>query len=97
MHNKLQNLDSAIGQTAAMMWCLIRYFPLMIGDLVQEGNEYLELVLLLLECMDVLFCLEVEETLFIKHLIKEHHILFLSCYTLVLLVTVNSNQVTIEH
>ena len=79
---KLQNPDGASGQTASQMWCLICYLPLMIGDKVPEGHEYFELILLLLECMDVIFCQEVttEETIFLKHLIKDHHDHFMEMF-----------------
>ncbi|XP_028403161.1 uncharacterized protein LOC114525900 [Dendronephthya gigantea] len=80
--NKLQNPDSASGQTASQMWCLIRYLPLMIGDKVPEGHQHLELLLLLLECMDFIFSPQVttEETFFLKHLIKDHHEHFLDLF-----------------
>lgn len=53
----------------------------MIGDKVPDDNEHLELILLL-ECMDFIFCREVtvEETLFLKQLIKDHHDHFLQLY-----------------
>ncbi len=79
---KIQNPDGASGQTAAQMWCLIRYLPLLIGDKVPEGNEYFEVILLLLECMDFIFSIEVtsEETFFLKQLIKDHHEHFLEMF-----------------
>jgi hypothetical protein len=82
MHNKIQNPDSASGRTAAQMWCLIRYLPLVIGDLVPEGNKHLELILLLLECIDFIFSREVtiEESFFIEHLIKDPNNHFLELY-----------------
>ncbi len=78
-HNKIQHPDGATGQTASQMWCLIRYLPLMIADLVPEGNEHLELILLLLECMDLIFSPEIttDETFFLKQMIKDHHDYFL--------------------
>ena len=78
-HNKIQQPDGATGQTAAQMWCLIRYLPLMIADLVPEGNEHLELILLLLGCMDFIFSPEIttQATFFLKQLIKDHHDYFL--------------------
>ena len=81
-NKKLQNPDGAPGQTAAQMWCLVRYLPLIIGDLVPENNQYLELILLLLECMDFIFCPEItrEETIFLKQMIKDHHEHFLALY-----------------
>jgi hypothetical protein len=80
--HKIQNPDGATGQTASQMWCLIRNLPLMIGDLVPEGNEHLELLLILLECMDFIFSPEVtvEESFFLKQLIKDHHSYFLHLY-----------------
>ena len=81
-HNRIQKPDGASGQTASQMWCLIRYLPLMIGDLVPEDNEHLELTLLLLECMDFIFSPEttIEETSFLKQLINNHHNFFLRMY-----------------
>ena len=80
--NKITNPDGASGQTASQMWCLIRYLPLMICDVVPEGNEHLELLLLLLECMDFIFSPEVTvgETVFLKQIIKDHHDYFLTMY-----------------
>ena len=40
---------------ASQLWCLGRYLPLLIGDLVAEGNEYWECFMLLLEIVDILF------------------------------------------
>ena len=80
--NKLQQPDSASGQTATQMWCLIRSLPLLIGDKVPEEHPYFDLLLQLLECMDFIFCPEITigETFFLKHLIKEHHEYFLALF-----------------
>jgi hypothetical protein len=80
--SKLQQPDGAAGQTATQMWCLIRNLPLLIGDKVPEEHPYFELLLQLLECMDFIFCPEItiEETFFLKHLIKEHHEYFLDLF-----------------
>ena len=50
----------------------------MIGDLVPDDNEHLELIRLLLECMYFIFSPEItiEETFFLKQLIKDHHNFF---------------------
>lgn len=82
--NKLQNPDGPTHQTASQMWCLIRHLPLLIGDKVPEDNEHYELLLLLLDCMDIIFSYEVTEddTLFLKHVIKDHHEHFLHLYPL---------------
>ena len=64
------------------MWCLIRYLPLIIGDKVPEGHKYFEIILLLLECIDLIFSTETtaEETFFSKQLIKDHHKHFLEMF-----------------
>lgn len=71
----IQNPDGSAGQIASQMWCLIRNFPLMMGDCVQEGNQFWELILLLLECMDFIFApaISTDETLFLKRQISDHH------------------------
>jgi hypothetical protein len=81
-NNRLQQPDGASGQTASQMWCLVRNLPLLIGDKVPEGHPFFELLLLLMECMDFIFCPEIttEETYFVKHLIKEHHEYFLEIF-----------------
>ena len=37
------------------MWCLGRFLPMLVGDLVPEGDEYWENFLLLLDIVDELF------------------------------------------
>ncbi|KAI7811590.1 hypothetical protein IRJ41_002398 [Triplophysa rosa] len=67
---------------SAQMWCLLRLLPLMIGDLIPEGNKYWELLLLLLTCMENLYSppLTEDAVLFLRHLIVEHHSLFLKLF-----------------
>ena len=66
---------TAASQTASQMWCLMRHFCLMMGDCVEEGNEYWEVILALLQCMDIIFSPSntIEETYYLKHLIRDHH------------------------
>ncbi|XP_033122724.1 uncharacterized protein LOC117121598, partial [Anneissia japonica] len=80
--SKLQNPDGCTQQTAVQMWCLVRNLPLLIGDKVPQDNDYYELLLLLLDCMDFLFSYEVtdDDTLFLKHIIKDHHEHFLKLF-----------------
>ncbi|KAJ8049927.1 hypothetical protein HOLleu_02896 [Holothuria leucospilota] len=80
--NKIQNPDGATHQTASQMWRLVRHLPLLTGDKVPEDNEYFELLLLLLDCMDIIFAYEIttEDTLFLKHIIKDHHSHFLHLF-----------------
>ena len=80
--SKLQNPDGPTHQTAAQMWCLIRHIPLLIRDRVPEDNKHCDLLLLLLDCMDIIFSYEVtvDDTLFLKHVIKDHHDHFLMLF-----------------
>ena len=41
--------------TASQMWCLARFLPLMIGDLIPFEDEYWENFLTLLDIMDYVF------------------------------------------
>ncbi|XP_032366042.1 uncharacterized protein LOC116684672 [Etheostoma spectabile] len=78
----LKNPDGALRQTASQTWCLLRLLPLMIGDLVPEGNQHWELFLSLLCCMELIFspALTHGAIIFLGYLIQEHHCLFLDLY-----------------
>lgn len=78
----LKNPDGALRQTATQTWCLLRLLPLMIGDLVPEGNQHWELFLSLLSCMELMFSPELTEgaVIFLGYLIQEHHSLYLELY-----------------
>lgn len=76
---RLRNLsDHKLGQKAVQMWCFTRMLPLLIGDKIPHDNEHYELLLLLLRCMDVIFAPSVynEQTVYLKHLIHDHHCQF---------------------
>lgn len=79
---ELKNPDGALRQTAAQTWCLLRLLPLMIGDLVPEGNKHWELLLSLLSCMELMFSPQLTQgsVIFLAYLIQEHHCLFLELY-----------------
>ena len=47
--NQMSNPGGASGQKAAQMKCLVLYFPLLIGDRVNEDSEYWELFVLILD------------------------------------------------
>ena len=78
----LQNTSSATGQSASQAWCLIRHLPLIVGDLVPEGNEFWELLLMLLDCMDLIFAPEISKnaTIYLQQLIQDHHSYFLQLF-----------------
>ena len=79
LRDRLLNLnDRKLGQKAAQMWCLIRMLPLIIGDRVPHGNATYEVLLLLLQCMDIIYAptIHVSQTVYLKHLIHDHHVHF---------------------
>lgn len=78
----LKNPDGSFRQTAAQTWCLLRLLPLMVGDLVPEGNRHWELLLSLLSCMELIFSPELTDgaVTYLKHLIEEHHCRYLELY-----------------
>ena len=82
--HSLSHPDGASGQHAGQMWCLMRHIAVMLGDLhvVPEGNEYWELILMLLDCMDFIFApvTSKEEAIFLRQLIQDHHEYFLQIF-----------------
>nr|XP_057925469.1 uncharacterized protein LOC131127529 [Doryrhamphus excisus] len=80
--NDLRNHEGTMRQSAAQMWCLIRLLPTMIGDLIPEGNEEWELLLLLLLRMEFIFSpsITIAGTHYLTKIIEEHHSLFLELF-----------------
>ena len=79
------NLDSAghgIGLNASQTLCLITNIPLIFGDLVPEDDLHWHLLLLLLNIINIVFSYSITEgmTVYLKHLIIEHHKLFKELY-----------------
>ena len=68
--------------TASKMWCLGRLLPLIIGDLVPEGDEKWELFLQLLTIIDYVFAPKTtsEVVAYVRLLIKYHHTKFTLLY-----------------
>ena len=67
--------DHKVGQKAAQMWCLLRMMPLLIGDLIPYDNPSYKLLLLLLQCMDIIYApiIHISQAIYLKHLIDVHH------------------------
>ena len=67
---------------ASKMWCLGRLLPLIIGDLVPEGDEKWELFLQLLTIVDYVFAPKTtsEVVAYVRLLIQYHHTKFTSLY-----------------
>ena len=66
---------------ASQLWCLGRYLPLLIGDLIPERNENWECFLLLLEIMDILFapCISEDQVSYLRILIKVCKYTYIVC------------------
>ncbi|KAL3981345.1 alpha-tectorin [Sarotherodon galilaeus] len=75
---KLFDGSNDLGLNAIQCWCLLRNVPLMFGDLVQVGDSYWHLLLLLLQIVNIVFSPVLSEgmTIYLKHLIIDHHQLF---------------------
>lgn len=77
---RLDGKGNKIGQKAAQTWCLIRFLPIILGDLIitDEHLRYWELILQLLKCMSIIFSRIFTETLInkLEVAISKHHNLF---------------------
>lgn len=77
---KIDPKSNRIVQKAAQAWCLIRFFPVIFGDLIstEEQRKYCELLIQLLECMSYLFCRKFSASTInsLKISIIKHHKLF---------------------
>nr|XP_055035659.1 uncharacterized protein LOC129423418 isoform X1 [Misgurnus anguillicaudatus] len=78
----LQQAGNSIGLNANQTLCLIRNIPLIFGDVVPVGDKHWNLMLLLLHIVNIVFssCISEGMTIFLKHLIVEHHQLFKELY-----------------
>ncbi len=67
-----------MGINAIQCWCLLRNVPLIFGDIVPQEDKYWQLLLLLLQIVNIVFSSILTEglTVYLKHLIMEHHRLF---------------------
>ena len=70
------------GQKAAQMQCLMLYFPLLIGDLVNEDSEHWELFVLILHMFKLISSPRITKmgTYHLRAKIEEHHSLFLKLF-----------------
>lgn len=99
MPDRLRNIaDHKLGQKAVQMWCLTTMLPLLIGSRVPYNNEYYELLLLLLPCMDIIFApvISTSHTVYLEHhaqfrlkfpgqsfINKQHHMVhYTTCITI---------------
>lgn len=72
---KLFDGSNDLGLHAIQSWCLLRNMPLLFGDLVQRDDQHWHLFILLLQIVNIVFSPVLTErmTIYLKHLIIEHH------------------------
>ncbi|KAK3925603.1 Zinc finger protein CRM3 [Frankliniella fusca] len=70
--------SAKISQSGTQMWCLIRVLPFLLGDFVKEPDEFLELIFLLQDILQIVFAFEVrpEDLDRLDSLIFRHNELF---------------------
>ncbi|XP_064636949.1 uncharacterized protein LOC135493501 [Lineus longissimus] len=80
--NSLKKTMNATGQKAVQTAFLIRHLPILVGDIIPENDEHLELILRLLRCMDIIFSPQIAkgETDLLGQLIQDHHEHYLSIF-----------------
>lgn len=79
---KLLQDTNDLGLNAIQSWTLLRNLPLIFGDLVSPNDQSWYLLLLLLQIVNIVFSPTLTKgiTIFLKHLIAEHHRLFKQLY-----------------
>jgi len=82
----LDKAGNNIGQRAAQSWCLTRFLPLIIGDLIVEAQDerVWQILLLLLNLMDIIFApiISIGMAHHLRDLIIEHHEALKKCFPL---------------
>lgn len=78
----LDSAGNSIGLNSIQTLCLVKNIPLLFGDIVPAGNKNWNLLLLLLEIMNIVFSPSLTQgmTVYLKHLIIDHHKLFKHLY-----------------
>lgn len=74
----LDKPGNSLGQKAIQTWCLMRFLPLIIGDIVQPNDIVFskwQVLLLLLDIMDIVFAPKCSTNMItiLRQLIEEHH------------------------
>lgn len=68
--------------SASEMLCFMKYFGLIIGDMVSEKSELWDLYIVLKKILDIIFCkwIRNEDIILLESLITEHHELYLRLF-----------------
>lgn len=80
---KIDDNSKHLGWNATQSWCVLRHTPLIFGDVIEQGNSYWNLLLLLIQIVNIVFSPIVTDGIicYLKHLIQDHHNLFKSLFT----------------
>jgi len=73
---RVNNLaDHKLKQRAMQTWVLLRAFPFLVEDKVESGDEYMNLILLLLRIMEIVFAPTIPRSMlpYLSDLVNEHH------------------------
>ena len=75
-------IGNSIGLNASQTLCLIRNLPFIFGDVVPEGDRHWHLLIILLHIINIVFspCITEGMTVFLQHLVEDHHRLFKDLY-----------------
>ncbi|XP_051947286.1 uncharacterized protein LOC127618717 [Xyrauchen texanus] len=78
----LESAGNNVGLNSIQTLCLVKNLPLLFGDIVPPSHKHWSLLLLLLQIMNIVFspCLTLGMTVYLKHLIADHHKLFKYLY-----------------
>lgn len=70
--------DHKLKQKAMQTWCLCRVFPFIVSDIVKEGDEYLELIILLNKINEIAMAQKLHKNIlpYLDYLLTEHETLF---------------------
>lgn len=71
-----------LSMSASEMLCFVRYFAVIIGDLIPQENEVWKFYLVLRKIIDFITVKNITEAIVLnlEHYIKEHHLMYLSLF-----------------
>ncbi|XP_052122295.1 uncharacterized protein LOC113211347 [Frankliniella occidentalis] len=78
----ISSVKDKIKQTGSQTWCLVRAFPFLLKDFVQEVDEHHKLIFLLQDLMQIIFSFEISESdiISLECLIYQHNELFFKLF-----------------
>jgi len=79
----LQNLaDHTLKQKGAQVWCLLRIFPFLFNNLIERGDEHMEVVLLLVRIVEILVAPKIPKSILplLSDMINDYLDLFIELF-----------------